>query len=153
MQNQNAITLRIRIIQAVGFELIGLIISTPLAAWILSKSLMTMSVLTVLVSFIATAWYFIFNYLYDKIESKIGLDRFSRSIKNRINHTIWFELTLQLFVLPLIAYWLKTTLIEAFLINIGIVCFYMLHAFVYNWAFDIIYMTISKRKHQTSKID
>ncbi|WP_274963001.1 chlorhexidine efflux transporter, partial [Thioclava electrotropha] len=56
-----------RIRQAVSFELIGLLIVTPLFAWAFGHPMEEMGVLVVLGATAATAWNYLFNLAFDHL--------------------------------------------------------------------------------------
>jgi uncharacterized membrane protein len=47
-----------------------------------------------------------------------------------------FEIGLILAVVPLAAWWLDIGLWEAFVLDIGIVLFFLPYTFVFNWTYD-----------------
>ena len=51
-------------------------------------------------------------------------------------HAFGFELGLILIVIPLAAWWLSISLWQAFVLDIGLVLFYLPYAFFYNLAYD-----------------
>lgn len=50
-------------------------------------------------------------------------------------------LTLGLLVmtLPLIAWWLSISLLGVLIVDLGLVVFYLVYAFLYNWAYDHLF--------------
>jgi uncharacterized membrane protein len=132
-------TLFARIIHTIGFEVFGVLIFTPFAVFILNESVMTIGVLAIAISIVAMLWNLIYNYIFDLLENKLGRDRIKRGIFTRINHALLFELGLLIITLPFIAYWLHMGILEALLIDISFVVFYVIYAFVYNFIFDKIY--------------
>ncbi|WP_440682696.1 PACE efflux transporter [Cysteiniphilum halobium] len=145
MQQNNGFSLTTRIIHMIGFELIAIIIFAPVAALILNKSIVEVGALGVFISLMAMLWNFIYNWMFDYYEAKIGKDRFKRSMVIRIMHALLFELGLLVVTIPLVAYWLNMTLWQAFIVDIGFVVFFLIYAFVYNWLFDYIYLQLSRR--------
>ena len=132
-------TLFARIIHTIGFEVFGVLIFTPFAVFILNESVMTIGVLAIAISIVAMLWNLIYNYIFDFVENKLGRDRAKRGVFTRINHALLFELGLLIITLPFIAYWLHMGILEALLIDISFVVFYIIYAFVYNFVFDKIY--------------
>ncbi|WP_119327869.1 PACE efflux transporter [Cysteiniphilum halobium] len=145
MQQNNGFSLTTRIIHMIGFELIAIIIFAPVAALILNKSIVEVGALGVFISLMAMLWNFIYNWMFDYYEAKIGKDRFKRSMVIRVMHALLFELGLLVVTIPLVAYWLNMTLWQAFIVDIGFVVFFLIYAFVYNWLFDYIYLQLSRR--------
>ncbi|QYJ71335.1 PACE efflux transporter [Shewanella sp. FJAT-51649] len=127
-----------RLRHAIGFEFIGLLIVTPLASWIAGVELNHMGLLALFLSLLATVW----NYVYN-----IGFDHFliknqgysHKSLNQRVVHTFGFEAGLLLVALPVMSWWLNISLLEALLLDLGFVAFYIVYAFVYNWVYDKIF--------------
>ena len=138
----------IRVIHMLGFEFFALIIFAPLAALVLNKGLFEIASFGVIASVIAMLWNFIYNYMFDSAEKKLGKDRFRRSIMLRIFHALLFELGLLIATIPLVAFWLNMTLWQAFIVDIAFVIFFLLYAFVYNWLFDTIYLGFANKANR-----
>lgn len=128
-----------RIIHMLGFEILGIIIFTPVAMLILNESIFNMGVIAVVISVIAMLWNFVYNYIFDLVESSLNGHRATRKILVRLLHALLFEVGLLVVTVPLVAYWLSISLLAALLIDIGFVIFYLVYAFVYNYLFDKIY--------------
>ncbi len=138
----NGFSLPVRIIHMIGFEVIAVIIFAPIAAFVLNKGIMEVGALGLIISLTAMLWNFVYNYLFDTVETSLKMDRFNRSILTRIVHALFFELGLLIATIPLIAYWLDMTLLQAFIVDIAFVVFFLIYAFVYNWAFDAVYLKL-----------
>jgi uncharacterized membrane protein len=80
-------------------------------------------------------WNVIFNAAFDRAQSKM---KFQRTITVRVMHSLLFELGLTIVVVPLAAWGLGIGLLEAFLLDIGVLLFFLFYSFVYNWFYDII---------------
>ncbi|QIV95205.1 PACE efflux transporter [Allofrancisella frigidaquae] len=138
-----------RIIHMIGFEVIGIIIFTPITMFILNKNFLDTSVLVVIISIMAMIWNFIYNYLFDVIETFLGGHRSKRYFNVRILHTLLFEVVLLIITIPFIASWLRISLFEALFVDIGFVIFYVLYALAYNYTFDKIYFRIFRYNNYT----
>ncbi|MNN76703.1 Bacterial Transmembrane Pair family protein [compost metagenome] len=101
----------------------------------MNKPLGHMGALTLMFSAIATLWNMIFNTLFDRAQQRIG---FSRTLPVRILHASLFELGLIFMLVPLAAWWLSIGLIEAFLLDIGLVLFFLPYAVAFNWSYDVL---------------
>lgn len=128
-----------RIIHTIGFEFFGLVIFTPFAMFVLNENLFHIGGLAIVISVMAMVWNLIYNYIYDTIELKLGRHRSQRGAVMRIFHAILFETGLLVATLPIVAYVLGMDIIEALLVDLGFVVFYVIYAFVYNYIFDKIY--------------
>jgi len=122
-----------RLVHALTFELTAIAICAPLVSWVLGMSLVHVGALTALVSLIAIAWNVVFNALFDRVERRLGL---ARNLALRIVHAATFELGLIALVLPLAAWWLEISLLEALLLDLGILLFFLPYTFFFNLAYD-----------------
>ncbi len=137
-----------RFFHALGFEVLAVAICAPLGAWLLGYSLAHMGVLTLMISLIAMVWNMVFNMVFDGVQRRAG---FSRTVTVRVVHSVLFEIGLILAVVPLAAWWLEIGLWEAFVLDIGIVLFFLPYTFVFNWTYDHIRArVVAKRRSKTS---
>jgi uncharacterized membrane protein len=51
-------------------------------------------------------------------------------------HAAGFEGGLIVVLVPLVAWWLHMSLWEAFMLDLGLVAFFLVYGFLFNWAFD-----------------
>jgi len=93
--------------------------------------------LAVIASVIAVVWNLVFNALFERWESRQTVR--GRSLKRRIAHAIGFEGGLVAFLVPVFAWWLDVTLWTALVMDLGLVVFFLLYTFVFNWAFDLLF--------------
>ena len=122
-----------RFFHAVVFEVLAVAICAPLGAWLLDYSLAHMGLLTLMISLIAMVWNMVFNSIFDDAQRRLG---FTRNLAARAVHSVLFEIGLILAVVPLAAWWLDIGLWEAFVLDIGIVLFFLPYTFAFNWTYD-----------------
>jgi uncharacterized membrane protein len=132
-----------RFFHALCFELLAIAICAPLGAWLLGYSLAHMGLLTLMISLIAMLWNMLFNALFDQLQRQLG---FHRTVTVRALHAVGFEIGLVLAVVPLAAWWLGISLWQAFLLDIGIVLFFLPYTFVYNLAYDNLRVRVINRQ-------
>ena len=124
-----------RIFQAVGFELLAILICTPLLAWIMDKPMLDMGVVTMAIAALALAWNVVFNGLFDRVLKHYKM---AHNAWVRVVHALLFEGGLVAFGVPLIAWWLKIGLWEAFLLDIGVLLFFLPYTYLYHWVYDVV---------------
>ena len=124
-----------RIFQAVGFELLAILICTPLLAWIMDKPLLDMGMVTMFIAALALAWNVVFNGLFDRVLKHYKM---AHNAWVRVVHALLFEGGLVAFGVPLIAWWLKIGLWEAFLLDIGVLLFFLPYTYIYHWVYDVV---------------
>lgn len=133
MQSQKR-TFAERVVHAVGFEVIAIAICAPLAAWILNKPLFQMGALAIMLSTVAMVWNMIYNAGFDKF-FPVGE---KRRLPLRIAHSLGFEGGFILIGLPLAAWMLNISLLQAFMVEIGFFLFFLPYSVIYNWAYDTL---------------
>ncbi|MCG2580307.1 MAG: PACE efflux transporter [Marinobacter sp.] len=131
-------TTKDRIRQAISFEAIGLVLSVPLAVITFGFDLERTGILGVICATVATAWNYFFNIGFDH-----GLRRLTgstrKSLKMRLFHAVTFEVGLMVTLLPLIAWWMGIGIIEALIVDVAFVVFYLVYAFIFTWCYDTVF--------------
>lgn len=124
-----------RIFHACTFEFFAIVFTMLIGIFLLNKPLNAMGVLSVLISVTALLLNIVFNWLFDRFFPFVNGDR---PVKIRMLHAIGFEGTLVLFTVPMIAFFLKVSFVEAFMIEIGFLIFFLFYTYIYNWCYDKI---------------
>ena len=131
-----------RIIHATIFEIIAIVLTAFFLVFIQGKSLVSMGILSILISLIATAWNGVFNFGFDQLQKKY---EFSRTKSIRFLHALGFEGGLLIFTIPCVAIYLNVSLWYAFVLDIGLLLFFLPYSMVYNYIYDKIYLYITAR--------
>jgi len=126
-----------RIVYVSSYEVIGMIISSVGLAILAGDSVEHTGPLSVMITTIAVTWNFIYNVLYEKWEARQSSN--IRTVKRRIGHAIGFQLTLVLFLIPLIAWWMDISLIAAFWLDVAFIIIIPIYTFIFNWGFDKLF--------------
>jgi uncharacterized membrane protein len=124
-----------RIFHAFLFELIAVALTAAAIVWLMDKPLSHAGGLAIAISTIAMLWNMIFNAAFDRAQARM---QFQRTVTVRVMHSLLFEVGLTIVVVPLAAWGLDISLLDAFLLDIGVLLFFLLYSFVYNWFYDII---------------
>ena len=131
-------TVKDRIRHTLGFEIIGLIIFVPLASWLFGFDIQSIGLIAVAASIIATLWNYFYNLLFDHSMLKLR-GNVHKTVPLRMLHAFLFEGGLLLLFLPIIAWHLGISFWQAFLMDITMATFYLVHAFLYNWIYDNVF--------------
>ncbi|MCG9512923.1 PACE efflux transporter [Acinetobacter pittii] len=126
-----------RIVYVSSYEVIGMIISSVGLAILAGDSVEHTGPLSVMITTIAVTWNFIYNILYEKWE--VRQSSHIRTVKRRVGHAIGFQLTLVLFLIPLISWWMDISLIEAFWLDVAFIIIIPIYTFIFNWSFDKLF--------------
>jgi len=131
-------TTRDRIRHAILFELIALIIATPLGGLIFGVEISHFGVITAISATIAMIWNYIFNLGFDHGMLQVFGDT-RKTLAVRIVHALLFEIGLLCLLVPFIAWYLSATLWQALVMDIALAGFYVAYAMVFNWAYDALF--------------
>ena len=129
--------LKRRIVYVSSYEIIGMVISSVGLALLAGDSVEHTGPLSVMITTIAVTWNFIYNILYEKWEAR--QENKSRTVKRRIAHAIGFQITLVMFLIPLIAWWMDISLVAAFRLDVAFIIIIPIYTFIFNWTFDKLF--------------
>jgi uncharacterized membrane protein len=93
--------------------------------------------LAVLLSAVALCWNYVFNAGFEWWEAHQSVK--GRSLARRVVHGAGFEGGLTLILVPVMAWWLDTTFLNAFLANVGLLLYFFVYAIAFTWAFDKVF--------------
>ncbi|MCY1432315.1 Chlorhexidine efflux transporter [compost metagenome] len=80
-------------------------------------------------------WNMLFNWLFDRAQHRLG---FQRDLRLRLCHAALFEAGLIVVLVPLAAWWLSIGLLEALLLDIGLILFFLPYTVGFNWSWDVL---------------
>jgi uncharacterized membrane protein len=109
----------------------------PVLGYVFGKPASSTFVLALVLSTIALCWNYVFNSLFERWESRQPVQ--GRSFVRRLAHGTGFEGGLTVLLVPVMAFWLETTFLAAFLANLGLLAFFFVYAIGYTWAFDKVF--------------
>ncbi len=138
-------TLTERVIHAVSFEGLATLILAPTAAWLMQRSVLEMGGLSVLLATLAMVWNLIYNAAFDRLWP---VSRVVRTLKVRALHAIGFECGFILIGVTAVALVLGVTLIQAFMLEIGFMLFFLPYTMLFNWVWDTLRERVLKYRQQ-----
>lgn len=138
-----------RVGQALGFEGLALLICTPLLVWITGRPALEMGAVTLGLSLLALSWNIVFNSLFDRLKARLQL---SGGAWTRVLHALLFEGGLIVVAVPLIAAWLNISLMQALMLDIGVLLFFLPYTYVYHWGYDVLRERFLQ-KHAARRLD
>jgi len=86
---------------------------------------------------IAIVWNLVFNALFERWEARQTVR--GRGFARRAAHAIGFEGGLLLYFVPLFAWWFDVSLWQSFVMDLGLLVFFLIYTFVFNWCFDRVF--------------
>ncbi len=126
-----------KLVYVTAYELIGMTISALGLALLSGHEPTSTGPLAVIITTIAVSWNFIYNYLFEFWESRQASR--TRTVRRRVLHAIGFQLTLVVYLIPLIAWWMNVSLLQAFLLDAALIVIIPCYTFIYNWIFDKVF--------------
>jgi len=126
-----------RVLYVTLYELIAIAVATAGLAQLSGQGAGHSSVVAVAASAIAVLWNVVFNWAFERWESRQTVR--GRSVARRVAHAIGFEGGLVFTLVPLFAWWFKVSLWDAFVMDLALIAFFFCYTFVFNWAFDRVF--------------
>ncbi|MBH2929774.1 PACE efflux transporter [Serratia marcescens] len=126
-----------KLVYVTAYEIIGMAISALGLALLSGHAPSSTGPLAVVITTIAVSWNFSYNYLFEWWESRQASR--TRTLKRRILHAVGFQLTLVVYLIPLIAWWMGITLWQALLLDMALIVIIPCYTFLFNWAFDKLF--------------
>lgn len=126
-----------RLLQAVLYEVFAVAAVGPALGWIFDAPMVSSLLLAVLMSAVALVWNYLFNGWFERWEARQATR--GRSWRRRLLHGLGFEGGLVVLLVPVMAWWLDTSLLQAFVADLGVLVFFFVYAVVFTWAFDRVF--------------
>ncbi|MBN3789648.1 PACE efflux transporter [Burkholderia sp. Ac-20353] len=126
-----------KITQAILYEAIAIGCLSPAISVIFRQDLVYSGGLSVTLSVIALLWNMLYNTAFERWESAQA--KRTRTLRRRIVHACGFEGGLIFILVPIVAWWLKISWLDALFVDLGLFAFFFCYAFVFQWAFDRVF--------------
>jgi uncharacterized membrane protein len=126
--------LKRKLIYVTLFEAFAIALSTLLLKLMSDAPTLHTGAAAVAASAAAMAWNYVYTLMFEAWEAR--QQRKGRSVLRRICHAIGFEAGLLIVLVPLFAWLLDTSLLEALMLNLAMIVFFLVYAFIFNLAFD-----------------
>jgi uncharacterized membrane protein len=126
-----------KIVYITLYEVIAIAMSTTGLALLSGANVGHASMAAIAASAIAVVWNLVFNTLFERWESRQA--KRGRSLLRRVAHAIGFEGGLVVTLVPLFAWWLDISLWQAFVLDLGLIVFFLVYTFVFNLLFDRVF--------------
>ena len=124
-----------RLIHAISYEGILLVIIAIALSFIFDMPMEVTRTLGVFMAVVSVFWNMIFNHYFEKVEHKFNWER---TIPVRILHAIGFEGGLKLATIPMVAYAMEMSILQAILLDLGMTSCILVYTFVFQWCYDLI---------------
>ena len=126
-----------RVVQAVLYEVFAVAAVGPALALMFDEPFSSTLGLALLMSTVALGWNYVFNGWFERWEAKQAVK--GRSFARRLAHGTGFEGGLVVLLVPIMAWWLDTSLLNALVADLGVLAFFFVYAVAFTWAFDRVF--------------
>lgn len=118
------------------YEIIAISVITA-ALLVLGHALGDAGAASAMTSVVAVSWNLLWNSLFENWEQR--QPRRGRTIRRRIAHALGFEFGLLAILVPLMAWWLGISLLQALILDLGLLVFFVFYTFVFSLLFDRLF--------------
>ena len=126
-----------RVVQAILYEVFAIAFVGPVLSVVFDEPPTSTIGLAIVLSSIALGWSYLFNTIFEYWESRQPVR--GRTFTRRLAHGLGFEGGLTVILVSVMALWLNTSPLSAFLANLGLLAFFFVYAIVFTWAFDRVF--------------
>ena len=124
-----------RVVHALTYEIILLVIIAIALSFIFEVPMEITGTLGIAMAVTSVIWNMIFNPFFEKYEKKHQL---KRTVPVRIMHAIGLAGGLLLATIPMVAYALNMSLLEAILLDFSMTMCILVYTFIFQWCYDYI---------------
>lgn len=123
-----------RVVYVLSFEFFAIIFSSMILAGMSNGEVSSSLFVAVALSLIAIAWNYIYNTMFELWENKKNI--ITRSFTVRVIHAFMFECGFILIAVPLFMWWYSVSFTQAFMMEVGILLFFLIYTFIFTLLFD-----------------
>ena len=120
------------------FELIAIFFSSLLLSGMSDGNVASSLPVAVTTSVVAVVWNYIYNTLFERWERKNNIQK--RTLLIRIVHTTLFEAMFIILIVPFFMWFYNVGIVKAFMMEVGLLTFFFVYAFVFTWVFDRVFL-------------
>jgi uncharacterized membrane protein len=128
-----------RLRYALLFEGILIVLTAAIMALVFDRGVLSMGALSVILSLVALAINFVYNYCFDVFDVRNGRIPTERSRPWRIVHALGFETTLVIINLPLLMWWMTWTIWKALAFDIVAMAAIVVYTYYFTLAYDRLF--------------
>ena len=126
-----------RVVFVGGYETLSVVFTVFVLGALLGHGGVESTLTAILVSTTATVWNYLWNTGFEAIERRVGATR--RGVVSRAVHALGYEGGVLVFTIPLVALMLGIGLVEALMIEGGLLVFFLVFTVAYTWLFDRVF--------------
>jgi uncharacterized membrane protein len=126
-----------RVVYALSYEAIGVVLVSLGLTLFSGHAVVDTGAFAIASSLVAVAWNYVFNSFFEAWEARQVVR--GRGFVRRAVHAVGFELGLTILLVPLLAWWLDMSLLEALLYDLTLVLFFVVYTYLFNLGFDRVF--------------
>lgn len=126
-----------RVIYVIGYEGLSVIFTVVVMSSLLGHGGGQSTLTAILLSTAATVWNYLWNTLFEAYEHRHGIE--GRGLGSRIVHALGYEGGVLFVTIPLVSIMLGIGLIEAAILEGGLLIFFLIFTAIYAAAFDKLF--------------
>ena len=134
-----------RVIYVISYELVAILLTTLILV-VLGFGGGSSGLIAVISSTVALIWNYIWTTLFEFWESR--QESQTRTPLRRAVHAVGFEGGLVVFLVPILAWVLSVSLLEALRLEAGLLVFFLAYTFVFSWLFDRIWSPVPRERRE-----
>lgn len=128
-----------RVMHTLLFELVLLVICTPIIAMAFEKNFSQTGMMSLVLSATAMICNGLYNYAFDMGLVFFRHPLYPRSFRLRCFHSILFEICLMFATLPMIMWWMNFSFFQALALDLSFAIIVPIYALVFNWIYDLLF--------------
>lgn len=133
-----------RLRYTVTFEMTLLMLLVPAGAAFFDKGWADIGLLGLILSAKAMVVNLIYNWVFDHIDARASRISSDRSTLGRLLHAVGFELTLLITSLPIYAWWLNITWLEALVTDLVVTSLVVVYTYMFTLGYDRLFPVVPR---------
>ena len=125
-----------RIIYVISYEIVAILLTTLILVGV-GFGGGSSGVVAVIASTVAVIWNYLWTTMFEFWEGRQVSK--TRTVRRRVVHAVGFEGGLVVFLVPILAWVLDVSLLEALRLQLGLLIFFLVYTFVFAWLFDRVW--------------
>ena len=121
------------------YELLLLVICTPLLSYFLHQPAAKVGGIGVVLSLLAMIWNYAYNLAFDETLLGMGLPLYPRGFGIRMIHAVLFEIGFMTVTIPAVMWWINYTFWQALVLDAAFIVMVPIYTLIYNWGYDLIF--------------
>ena len=128
---------RRKIVYAISFETLGTLVAALGLMAMSDAGAASSLALSAVAASVALGWSYAYNTAFEAWEARQPVR--GRTLRRRAVHALLFEGGLVVLLVPIMAWWLQVTLVQALVYEAGLIALFLIYTYLFTWGFDRIF--------------